>query len=137
MPNTENLEMLKAVRKHVQSHPKTTYTDLIAELNLTNQLSTVQFYNIKSQLRKKGLLPDKGVTKMVERSKPKDAASRSNSVHIEILETIDISGFSKEILGHYRTHIIDLLRRLVPNGKILRLALLSDPPTLEIQRLVS
>lgn len=136
MSNSVKLEMLQVVKNHIQSKPKITYADLVAELKMP-QLSTVQFYNIKAGLRKKGLLPDKGHAKVVERSKPEKMEPRSNSIHIEILESIDISGFSSEILNHYRTHIIELLRKVVPNGKTLRMAVLSDPPILEIQRVVS
>jgi hypothetical protein len=135
MPNTEKQEMLRDVRKHIKSNPKSTFADLVAELNLT-QLSTVQFYNIKAQLRRKGLLPDAGESKVAERSKPMDASPRLKPVQIEILDSIDISNLSRDILDHYQSHIIGLLRKLVPNGKNLRLSVLSDPPTLEIQRVV-
>lgn len=135
MPNTEKLEMLKLVKQHIQAHPKTTYADLVAELKL-EQLTTVQFYNVKAGLRKKGLLPDTGAARISKPSTSDASSPRSNSVHIEILESFDISGFTPEILQHYRTHFIGTLRKLVPNGESLRLAFLSDPPIMEIQRVV-
>ncbi len=138
MPNTEKLEMLKSVRKYILSHPKTNYADLTAALKIP-QLTTIQFYNIKAQLRKKGQLVDPGGFKTAgyddtSASKPK---TKSNSMHVEILESVDVANFSDDIKGHYKSNILGLLQRHVPDGKNLRMVFLSDPPVLEIQRIVT
>jgi hypothetical protein len=136
MANTEKLEMLKVVRKHILNNPKIPYAQLVAELKVP-RLSTVQFYNIKAQLRKKGQLVDRGETNPVSRSKANETASGGKSMRIEILDSIDIANLPEEIKEHYKTNIFDMLRRLVPDGKNLRMVFLSDPPTLEIQRIVT
>jgi hypothetical protein len=136
MPNVEKLEMLKVVRKYILNHPRVTFAELVAELKLP-RLSTVQFYNLKAQLRKKGLLVDKGESKSTSRARSNDIVSASKAMRIEILESVDVSNFSEEIKAHYKTDILGLLNRLVPNGKNLTMVFLSDPPTLEIRRIVS
>ena len=56
---------------------------------------------------------------------------------MEILETIDAGGFSEEVREHYKSHVLPLLRKLVPGGEGLQLVFLTDPPTLELRRGVS
>lgn len=136
MPNTEKLEMLKVVRKHILNNPKIPYAQLVAELKVP-RLSTVQFYNIKAQLRKKGQLVDRGDSGLSSRARPNESTSSPKSMRIEILDSIDIANLPDDIKEHYKTNILDMLRRLVPDGKNLRMVFMSDPPTLEIQRIVT
>ncbi len=126
--------MLKRVGKFILSNPKASYTEAVESLKIP-ALTTTQFYNVRAQLRRKGQLIDPGADKKGKPSLAKSPASQAG--HIEILETIDISGFSDEIKQHYKTGILPLLRRLLPEEKGLRLVFLSDPPALEIQRLVN
>lgn len=56
---------------------------------------------------------------------------------IEILETINAGGFSEELRTHWKTVVLPLLKGLLPGGKNVTLAFLSDPPVLEIRRPVS
>ena len=136
MPNTEKLEMLKTVRKYILNHPKINYADLTTALKIP-QLSTIQFYNIKAQLRKKGQLVDQGGFKSASTYEAPVSRPKSNSVHVEILESMDVGSLSEEIKGHYKSNILGLLQRHVPNGKNLRMVFLSDPPMLEIQRVMT
>ena len=53
---------------------------------------------------------------------------------IEILESIDAAGFSNELREHYKSHILPLLKRLLPNGERLQIVMLSDPPAIELSR---
>ncbi len=138
MPNIEKLEMLKTVRKYILNHPKIKFTDLTAALKIP-QLTTIQFYNIKAQLRKKGQLVDPGGFKAAgyDEAPASKAKTKSNSMHVEILESVDVGNFSDDIKGHYKSNILGLLQRHVPDGKNLRMVFLSDPPVLEIQRIVT
>jgi len=88
---------------------------------------------------KKGLIAGEG--KKPESIKPKPSRKRkmlssmnTKSVQVEILDTIDVTGFSQEIRDHYKSNVLPLLQRLVPQGKALNMVFLSDPPTLEIRR---
>ena len=55
---------------------------------------------------------------------------------VQILETVDISNFSEEIKEHYRSHLLPMLKRLLPDGPTMHFAFLSDPPCIEIRKLV-
>jgi len=138
MLNTDKAEMLKATRFHILKHPRVSYSDLVAELRLP-RLTTVQFYNIKAQLKKQGKLPISGEARAI--SNPLTSIANhtppTKSQRIEILDTIDVSTFSDEIKDHYKTSILGLLNRLVPAGNNIQMVLLSDPPSLEIRRIVS
>ncbi len=135
-------EMLKSVRKYILAHPNASYTELVLALKC-DPLTTIQFYNIRAQLRRKGQLPDTGAAKpktVAIESKPagavNNAKTSANSTRVEILHTVDASDFSPAILDHYKTGVLPLLQRLVPDGKNIRLVFLSDPPALEIRKLV-
>lgn len=137
MNSANRFEMLKIVGKFILANPKTSYTEATETLKLP-ELTTTQFYNVRAQLRRKGQLIDTGAAGKERSAKASGAApAAGRNTHIEILETIDVSGFSDEIKEHYKTGILPLLRRLVPQEKGLRLVFLSDPPSLEIQRLVN
>lgn len=134
LDNTTRSEMLKKVRQFILENPSTSFTTTTESLKLPG-LTTIQFYNIKAQLRRKGKLMDSGVKQSDGLGNRKSAAS--NSTRIEILHTVDVTGFTPEILEHYKTGILPLLRRLVPEGKGISLVFLSDPPAVEIRRIVS
>lgn len=138
MPNTEKLELINSVRKHILGNPQIAYADLISDSKFS-RLTTVQFYNIKAGLRKKGLLVGKAESKSKSerRFAPTEFVPDPKSKCIEILETIDFSNISEEIKQHYKTGILTLLQRIVPDGKNIRMVFLSDPPALEIRRLAS
>jgi hypothetical protein len=55
----------------------------------------------------------------------------------EILGLVDITSFSPEIKAHYRSHVLPMLKSLLPDGAAISFAFLSDPPALEIRRMVS
>jgi hypothetical protein len=131
--STNRFDMLKKVRQHILANPKSSYNDAIEQLKIP-ELSTTQFYNVRAQLRRKGQLIDTGAEKSNKASV--ESPRQSKSTHVEILETIEIAGLSQEIKEHYTTGILPMLRRLVPQGKTIRLAFLSDPPSIEIQRVV-
>ena len=64
--------------------------------------------------------------------------SRSNGfMWVEILDTVDISSFSPEIRNHYSTHVLPMLKRLIPDGPAIHFAFLADPPSIEIRKMVT
>jgi hypothetical protein len=63
-------------------------------------------------------------------------AKAEGFTRFEILELVDISSFSSELKDHYRSHVLPMLKRLLPDGAAISFAFLSDPPTLEIRRMV-
>jgi hypothetical protein len=65
----------------------------------------------------------------------KNKTHPSNTItRVEILETLDCSGFTQEIRDHYKSHILLLVQRQIPDGERISFAFLSDPPGLEIRR---
>lgn len=56
---------------------------------------------------------------------------------VEIIESLDIAGYSDELKAYYKTYVLPLLQKLVPDGSKLHMAFLSDPPKLEIRRIVA
>jgi hypothetical protein len=55
---------------------------------------------------------------------------------VEILDALDITGFSSDLKEHYRSHVLPLIKRLHPDGSLLHFAFLSDPPCIEIRKMV-
>lgn len=69
----------------------------------------------------------------MQKSTPKGL---NTPIRIEILDTMDCSGFSEEIKNHYKSHILSLMQKLVPGGQKISIAFLSEPEALEIRRLI-
>jgi hypothetical protein len=142
----EKKKQNEKAKQYIKDHPSCTYEELVKALEF-QELSKPHFFSMKTQLRKKGLIPEESRTRRgrkpgekrletVQReSRPAVKASTTKTV--EILETIDAGGFSDEIREHYKSHIMPLLRKLIPGGDSLQLVFLSDPPTLELRRGVS
>lgn len=53
---------------------------------------------------------------------------------MEIVDSIDASGFTDETRSHYKTHILPMLQRLMPRGNDLQLVFLANPPLIEFRR---
>jgi len=58
-------------------------------------------------------------------------------VRFEILGLVEISSFSKELKEHYSSHVLPLLKKLHPDGPVISFAFLSEPPAIEIRKMVS
>lgn len=56
---------------------------------------------------------------------------------VEILHTIDCSGFTQEMIAHYRSHILPLVKRLHPDGPTIHFAFLSEPFCIEIRKMLA
>jgi hypothetical protein len=142
----EKKKLNEKAKQYIKEHPSCTYEELVKALEF-QELSKPHFFSMKTLLRKKGLIseesrtrrgrkPGEKKTAVVHReSRPTAAASKTKTV--EILESIDADGFSEEIREHYKSHIMPLLRKLIPGGESLQLVFLSDPPTYELRRGVS
>lgn len=137
-------KMNEKAREYIRTHPGCTYSDLVHAIGYAD-LSKAYFFNIRGQLRKKGSIPIANLSRSrAEKFAGQKASEPKNSVlparaimTVDILESIDIAGLSDELKSHYQTHILPLLKRIVPDGPSLQMVFLSDPPKMEIRRLVS
>lgn len=146
----EKKKLNEKAKQYIKTHPGCTYDELVQSLDF-KELSKPHFFSMKTQLRKKGLIPEESRTRRGRKPGEKRSAlsgtreiqvfskpaAIAGSKTVEILETIDASGFSEEVREHYKSHVLPLLRRLVPGGQALQLMFLTDPPTLELRRGVS
>lgn len=143
----EKKKLNEKAKQYIKEHPSCTYEELVNALEF-RELSKPHFFSMKTQLRKKGLISEESRTRrgrkpgekksaVVVHREPRPAPSASTTKTVEILETIDAEGFSEEIREHYKSHIMPLLRKLIPGGESLQLVFLSDPPTYELRRGVS
>jgi hypothetical protein len=116
------------IRAYLRKNPSCTYEELIQALNLTG-LSKPWFYVLRSQVREK--------TSGVLSKEPTSLQSKLNGyMQVEILDSIDCSKFSDELKAHYKTHIFPLIKRLRPDGLSIHFSFLSDPPCIEIRKMV-
>ncbi len=138
----EKKKLNEKAKQYIKEHPGCTYDELVKSLDF-KELSKPHFFSMKTQLRKQGMIPEESRTRRGRKPGEKKAAvgpreirvmTRPSSKTVEILETIDAGGFSDEIREHYKSHVMPLLRKLVPGGEDLQLVFLSDPPTLELRR---
>jgi hypothetical protein len=145
----EKKKLNEKAKQYIKEHPACTYDELVKALDF-QELSKPHFFSMKTQLRKKGLISEESRTRRgrkpgekrqaapVRESRPAAAhSSPSTTKTVEILETIAAGGFSDEVREHYKSHVLPLLRKLVPGGETLQLVFLSDPPTMELRRGVS
>jgi hypothetical protein len=140
----EKKKLNEKAKQYIKEHPACTYEELVKALEF-QELSKPHFFSMKTQLRKKGLISEESRTRRgrkpgekrlitVQREPSRPAPTASTTKTVEILETIDADGFSEEIREHYKSHIMPLLRKLIPGGESLQLVFLSDPPTYELRR---
>jgi hypothetical protein len=144
----EKKKLNEKAKQYIKEHPACSYDELVKALDF-QELSKPHFFSMKTQLRKKGLIPEESRTRRGRKpgekrvaaapreARPAAAPASSTTKTVEILETIDAGGFSEEVREHYKSHILPLLRKLIPGGESLQLVFLSDPPTLELRRGVS
>ncbi len=139
----EKKKMNERAKQFITANPDCSYTELVEKLDF-NDLSKPHFFAMKTQLRKKGLITGESRVRRGRKpgvrigvpAKSTGSVMRSsgNTKTIEILESIDAADFSVEIREHYKTHVLPLLQRLIPNGQRLQLVTLSDPPMIELRR---
>lgn len=142
----EKKKLNERAKQYIKDHPDCTYDELVQNLGF-KELSKPHFFSMKTLLRKKGLIPEESRTRRGRKPENKShapakakepqvhaLASSSNTKTIEILESIDATGFSDELKEHYKTHVLQMLKRLVPQGDKLTMVMLSDPPTIELRR---
>ena len=130
-------------REYLRKRPDCTYEELIKDLGITS-LSKPYFFNLRGILRKSGVIP---VGNGSKRGRKKDTGKGQEKpvngkpvlvgTHIEIMETVDAAGMTQEIKDHWKSGVLPLLQRLLPNGKGVTLVFLSDPPSIEVRRAVS
>jgi hypothetical protein len=116
------------IRAHLRKHPECSYEELKKALPNVG-LSKPWFYVLRSQARgkKSGILS----------KEPSSLQGKWNGYRqVEILDTIDWSNFSAELKAHYKTHIFPLIKRLRPDGLSIHFSFLSDPPCIEIRKMV-
>lgn len=119
---------LPEIRAYLKKHPQSTYEEMKKDLGLAG-LSKPWFLVIKSDVnRPKG--PGSLRTPSALLGQP------SVQMKIEILDTIDSSNMSTEVMAHYRSHILPMIKRLHPDGPAIHWAFLSDPPCIEIRKMV-
>lgn len=140
LKKSDKKKLNEKAKQYIKDNPDCTYDELTAALGF-KELSKPHFFSMKTQLRKKGLIPGESRTRRSGRGPGRPAASAaplssaSRSVKtIEILESIDAEGFSDELRDHYKSNILPLLQKLMP-GMGLHMVFLSDPPTIELRRI--
>jgi len=144
----EKKKLNEQAKQYIKANPECTYEELIHKLNF-HELSKPHFFSMKTLLRKKGLIPEQSLTRRGRKPGSKSTKSyykpltsstgltmkpMNNSKTIEILESIDATEFSNELREHYKTHVLPMLKRLLPQGERLSMVMLSDPPTIELRR---
>jgi hypothetical protein len=138
----EKKKLNEKAKQYIKEHPGCTYDELVKSLDF-KELSKPHFFSMKTQLRKKGLIPEESRTRRGRKAGEKKPLSAPREIHvispvhtktIEILESIDAAGFSEEIREHYKSHVLPLLQKLMPTGEKLQMVFLSDPPTIELRR---
>jgi hypothetical protein len=133
-PNKDNghpiayARFLPEIRAYLGKHPDATFEDVKKTLGIAG-LSKPWFLVIKSELQRKGT-GNSGLVSTVLYGKT------SGHMVVEILETIDSSKLSIELKEHYRTHILPMIKRLHPDGPTIHWTFLSDPPCIEIRKMV-
>lgn len=55
---------------------------------------------------------------------------------VQILETLDTSAFSDQLKEDFKMHFLPVLKRMMPEGSNIEVLFLSDPPSLEIRRVI-
>ncbi len=144
LKKTEKKQQNEKAKQYIKAHPGCTYEELVKSLDF-KELSKPHFFSMKTQLRKKGLIPEESRTRRGRKAGEKKPQAGSREIHvipvpgsktIEILESIDATGFSEEVREHYKSHVLPLLQRLITQGEKLQMVFLSDPPTIELRRLV-
>ena len=118
------------IRAFLRKYPDCSYEELVKTLKL-NSLSKPWFYALRSQAKK--VNPKRNVDSEVT---PESRSGVGTTMKVEILDTIDSSGFSVEVRLHYQTHILPLLKRIVPDGSSIQLVQLADPPSIEIRKVI-
>ncbi len=144
LKKTDKKKMNERAKQYIKEHPECTYDELVQALAF-KELSKPHFFSMKTQLRKKGLISSDsrarrgrkpGSTNAVIAKKEIKPMSASPIKTIEILESIDASEFSDEVRDHYKTGVLPLLKKLLPNGEFLQMVFISDPATIELRRIV-
>lgn len=152
-PNLKKIEKKKQnarAKEYIQSHPGCTYEELVQALGF-RELSKPHFFSMKTQLRKKGLIPGESRTRRTRKGEGRPLAAVSGAARaqggrqdaptlpdlptktIEIVASIDAAGFSEELRDHYKSHFLPLVQKLWP-GQGLHMVFLSDPPVIELRR---
>ncbi len=140
----EKKKLNEKAKQYIQEHPGCTYDELVKSLDF-KELSKPHFFSMKTQLRKKGLISEESRTRRGRKAGEKKPLSAPREIHvipasgsktIEILESIDAKGFTEEIREHYKSHVLPLLQRLITQGEKLQMVFLTDPPTIELRRVL-
>lgn len=126
-------------REYILANPDCTYEDLVKSLNYP-ELSKPYFFTLRGNLRRAGKV---GRQSGSRKGNPESGTTGHNGlpapqgIQMEILDSLDASGFSDEVRAHYKTHVLPLLRRLVPGGRELQAVFSDNPALLEIRRPLS
>jgi hypothetical protein len=123
------------IREYLRQHQDCKYEDLIKDLGLKN-LSKPWFYALRSESKKKAGEVNAPVHNLAF-TKLEFVARPPSLMTLEILESIDSTGFSEELHGFYKTHVLPLLKRLLPGGSSLQMVFLTDPSRIEIRKLIT
>ncbi|MDB5049787.1 MAG: hypothetical protein JWO30_2858 [Fibrobacteres bacterium] len=138
----EKKKLNEKAKQYIKEHPGCTYEELVKSLDF-KELSKPHFFSMKTQLRKKGVIPEESRTRRGRKAGEKKPHVGPREIHVisavptktvEILESIDATGFSEEVREHYKSHVLPLLQRLMSQGEKLQMVFLSDPPTIELRR---
>jgi hypothetical protein len=142
LKKVEKKKLNEKAKQYIKEHPACTYDELVKSLDF-KELTKPHFFSMKTQLRKKGLIPEESRTKRGRKpgerkplSGPREilVINPASTKTVEILDTIDAAGFSEEVREHYKSHILPLLQKLMPSGEKLQMVFLTDPPTIELRR---
>lgn len=152
-PTLKKIEKKKQnsrAKEFIKQKPGCTYEELVEALGF-EELSKPHFFSMKTQLRKKGLIPGESRTRRTHLDEvgsssrlstrtgtsgswgDKSSSSSLSSKTIEIVASVDATGFSDELRENYKSHFLPLLQKLWP-GQGLQMVFITDPPSIEIRR---
>lgn len=144
-PNLKKIEKKQQnlrAKDYIKSHPGCTYEELVQALGF-KELSKPHFFSMKTQLRKKGLIPGESRTRRSRNGEGRPSASASRhetsrmpaltAKTIEIVASVDATGFSEELKENYKSHFLPLVQKLWP-GQGLHMVFITDPPGIELRR---
>ena len=120
------------IRQYLRKHPDCSYEELVKALNLKS-LSKPWFYALRSGVRKDASGNSGGAK---AGSEPRDFWPKP-IMTVEILESIDATGFSADLKREYVDNFQPLLRQVIPGGSALQIVILESPPRIEVRRLIS
>lgn len=123
----ENRHLAK-MRVYLKRNPECTFEEMKKGLGIAG-VSKPWFLYVKGEMLR-------NQTERFNKAPPSLYKKSGAYMKVQILETVDISNFSSDLKEHYRSYVLPMLKRLYPDGPTIHFAFLSDPPCIEIRKMV-